>query len=307
MIENVEYFGQPNCQKLSNGTVELIVTTDIGPRIIRYGFPGQDNILGECPEAAVQTDFGEWKPWGGHRLWHAPESIPRTYVPDNTPIDWEANGDLSVRLVQPVESPTGIVKELSVALDPEGTGVTVHHKLTNDGQWPVQLAPWGLSIMNGGGRVIIPQEPFISHDDCLTPARPLVLWHYTNLADPRYTIGPKFIQLRTDAAIEDSQKIGVADKEGWAAYFRQGTLFIKFFDYIADVTYPDDGCNCEAYTAANFMELETLAPMHDLVPGESAEHVEVWHLFQDIELGEDDDAIEAVLNPILGEFEAEDD
>ena len=39
-MEKVAYFNQPNCFKLSNGIVEVIVTTDIGPRIIRYGFAG---------------------------------------------------------------------------------------------------------------------------------------------------------------------------------------------------------------------------------------------------------------------------
>ena len=301
MIQNVEYLGQPNCQKLSNGTVEAIVTTDVGPRVIRYGFPGGDNILGEWPDAAVPTEFGDWKPLGGHRLWHAPENIPRTYVPDNTPIDWEAADDLTVRLVQPVESPTGILKEMAVSLDADGTGVTVHHKLINDGQWPVRLAPWGLSIMNGGGRVVIPQEPFISHDDCLLPARALVLWHYTDLSDPRYTLGPKFIQLRTDAAIEASQKIGVADKQGWAAYARKGILFIKQFPYQDGATYPDCGCNCETYTAGTFIELETLGPLRDLAPGEAAEHVETWHLFRGVDIGTDEDSLEAALKPILAE------
>jgi hypothetical protein len=73
-VERVTYFNQPNCIRLSNDAVEVIITTAIGPRVIRYGFIGGDNLLGEVPEASVKTALGEWKPWGGHRLWTAPKT-----------------------------------------------------------------------------------------------------------------------------------------------------------------------------------------------------------------------------------------
>ena len=300
-MEKVEYFNQPNCIKLSNGTAEVIVTTDIGPRIIRYGFVGGENMLAELPDDVVETEFGSWKPWGGHRLWHAPEDKPRTYVPDNTPIEFEAMGENGVRLIQPVEEQTGIEKEMTVTLDGEGTGVTVEHKLTNRNLWHVDLAPWALTIMNGegGGTVILPQEPYRAHTDCLLPARPMVLWHYTNLADPRWQLGPKFVRLDVDAALDEPQKIGIANKQGWAAYAHNGTLFVKRFDYEDDMTYPDRGCNCETFTKGSFVEVETIGPMHLLDPGEAAEHIEQWQLFKDIEIGETEDSVEAALKPLL--------
>jgi len=33
--ERVTYMKQPNCIRLSNGTVEVVLTTAIGPRVIR--------------------------------------------------------------------------------------------------------------------------------------------------------------------------------------------------------------------------------------------------------------------------------
>ena len=298
--DGATYAGYPCCQ-LSNGTVELFATTSVGPRLICYRFVGEDNILGECPEAAVTTDLGEWKPYGGHRLWHAPESIPRTYVPDTGPVECRCEGG-TLHLAQPVEEPTGILKEMAVSLEPEGSQVTVVHKLTNQGLWPVQLAPWALTIMRGGGTTIIPQEPYISHDDCLLPARPLVLWHYTDLSDPRFAVGKRFICLSTNDALEEPQKIGVANKQGWAAYFREGTLFVKLFGYQEGFAYPDEGCNCETYTAGPFMELETVGPMHELEPGESAVHEETWHLFRGIDVGASEESLEAALEPVLAQI-----
>ena len=192
---------------------------------------------------------------------------------------------------------------MTVTLDKAGSGVTVHHKITNQGLWAIDAAPWALSVMSGGGRVIIPQEPYRSHDDYLLPARPMVLWHYTDLSDPRFTLGKKYVQLRTDAKLAEPQKLGVADKQGWAVYAkmksREGrgasktvhhtaercdeVVFIKRFGFVDGAAYPDGGCNCETYTAATFIELESLGPMVRLEPGGLAEHVERWSLFEGVD------------------------
>ncbi|HXG24900.1 MAG TPA: hypothetical protein VNJ09_10120, partial [Chthonomonadales bacterium] len=113
-VEKVTYYNLPNCYKLSNGTVEVIVTTDIGPRIMRYAFVGGENILGELsPDIKVSTELGDWRPYGGHRLWIAPESKRLSYSPDNEPISFERVGNNGIRLLQPVEPKTGIRKEMT--------------------------------------------------------------------------------------------------------------------------------------------------------------------------------------------------
>src|SRR6266542_869774 len=85
-VEKVTCVNLPNCYKLANGEVELIVTTDIGPRVMRYAFAGGENILGELPGSVAEKDKHTWQSWGGHRLWIAPEGQPKSYGPDNSPI-----------------------------------------------------------------------------------------------------------------------------------------------------------------------------------------------------------------------------
>jgi hypothetical protein len=298
-IEKVPYLGQPNCYRLSNGTVEVIVTTDIGPRIIRYAFVGGDNTLAELPEPVTKTELGDWKPWGGHRFWAAPEAMPRTYSPDSSPIEFKIEGNNTIRLIQPVEPKSGIQKEVTVTLAPSGPGVTIHHKVTNKNLWAIDLAPWALTIMHGGGVTILPQEPYKSHDEELLPARPLVFWYYTNLSDPRWTIGKKFIRLKTDDNIQEPQKIGIANKQGWAAYLRNGELFVKRFPYREGATYPDFGCNNETYTAGSFMEIESLGPMAHLEPGQAAEHDEQWHLFKGVNAGMDEASLDRAISSLI--------
>lgn len=297
-VDRVTCLGQANCIRLSNGTVDVVVTTAVGPRVIRYGFVAGDNLLGEVPELSVKTALGEWKPWGGHRLWTAPEDMPRSYSPDNAPVQATVTGG-SVRLTQPVEPQTGIVKELTVTLAESGTGVVVGHRLTNRSLWSIDVSPWALTIMNAGGTIVIPQEPYASHDDALLPVRAMTLWAYTDLSDPRWRIGPKFVRLSTDAARAGSQKVGVSNTRGWAGYARNGQLFVKQYGWKEGATYPDNGVNTEAYTAGSFIELETLGPLATLAPGESATHEERWSLFRDVDVRGDDTALERVLAPHL--------
>jgi hypothetical protein len=281
--------------QLSNGTVELVVTTAIGPRIVRYAFVGGENALGEvAPGAApTKTALGDWFLYGGHRIWAAPEAMPRTYAPDNDPVDVKVNGG-TVTLTQPVDA-SGLQKVMTVTLAQTGTGVTVGNRLVNRSYWPLALAPWALTVMNGGGVVIIPNEPYKSHDEELSPVRAMTAWAYTNLADPRWTLGQKYIRLRVYPSMKESQKIGVANRRGWAAYFRQGLLFVKRYDWIDGATYPDFGVNTETYTSENFVELETLGPMANLEPGQSASHEERWELHKGVDIGTTEQSLDEAM------------
>ena len=172
-METIQYGGWKNCVRLSNGRIELVATTDVGPRVIRLGFVGGQNLFKECTDQLGQTGGDTWHAYGGHRLWHAPEAQPRTYQPDNAPVAHRWDGK-TLQLTQAVETATGIQKEMEITLAGDANRVTVLHRLTNQGQWAVELAPWALTVMNGGGRAIFPQEPPRPHAEQLLPVRPLM-------------------------------------------------------------------------------------------------------------------------------------
>src|SRR4051794_14464514 len=91
-IEKTDYAGWPNCYRISNGEVELIVTTDVGPRVIHFGFPGGKNVFVEYKEQLGKSGENTWQARGGHRLWAAPESMPDTYALDNSPVKATVQG-----------------------------------------------------------------------------------------------------------------------------------------------------------------------------------------------------------------------
>ena len=298
-LEKIPYGGWQNCLKLADGGLELVVTLDVGPRIIRLGTPGGQNLFKEFPDQMGKTRGSEWMSFGGHRLWHAPEVFPRTYAPDFEPVEhaWKDN---VLKLVQKTESETGIQKEIEISI----RNKTVHlvHRLINRNPWAVELAPWCLSVMAAGGRVLVPQEEFIPHPDTLTPARPLVLWHFTRMNDPRFTWGDRLIQMREDSRIETKQKFGVCNTRGWAAYQLGQDLFIKVVSYVPGATYPDMGCNYEFFTMPGFLEVESLGPLVKLEPNAQTEHAERWRLISGIELPDEERPLVAALNPHLAAF-----
>ncbi len=297
VMEKTEYAGWKNCIRLDNGELELIITTDVGPRVIRAAFRGGDNVFKEFDEQLGKTGGDEWRIYGGHRFWHAPEAAPRTYAPDNAPVPYEWDGK-TLRLRQECEPSTGIRKEMDITLSADANHVTVVHRLFNENPWDVSLAPWALSVMTPGGRGIFPQEEFRPHPDYLLPARPLVLWHYTNMADPRWTWGEKYIQLRQDPNATTKQKVGMLNKQGWMAYVLPSQVFLKLVDPKPDAAYPDYGCNLETYTDAGMLEMETLGPLASLAPGASAEHTEHWFFYK-AQIGQDDAALDATLLPLV--------
>ena len=50
-VEKREYFGWRDSYWLANGDVELVVPAEIGPRIVRYGFAGGQNLFHNFPHA----------------------------------------------------------------------------------------------------------------------------------------------------------------------------------------------------------------------------------------------------------------
>ena len=279
-MEKIQYKNLSNCIRLTNGEIEIVVTTEVGPRIIFYGFTGGENILGEHFDLTSETALGEFKPYGGHRLWIAPENMPNSYAPDNSPVEYEFDETKnSIRLVQPIESLTKTQKEITVTLDASGSGVAVHHKITNRGDKEIELAAWALTIMRGGGEVLLPNESFAPYGgETLLPVRNLTVWSYTDFSDSRWSFDREFVRLRVDENKAEPQKIGVLNKQGWAKYLLDDLEFVKRFDFIENALYPDMNSNTELYTAGSFVEIETLAPLQKLAPDASTEHIEHWQL-----------------------------
>lgn len=294
-ITKKEYKGWKSCIEISNGIVDLIATTDVGPRIIRYGFTGGKNEFCEVEEQLGKIGGSDWRIYGGHRLWHSPENMPRTYEPDNGKIQWKKRKN-GISLSQPTEPNAQIKKDIEISLSEKDSSVTVIHKLTNKGLWPISLSLWALTVMAPGGIEIVPQ---VSRETGFLPNRMLSLWPYSKLNDPRVNWGGKYTLLKQDKTAKTPFKFGLPNEDGWAAYANGGNLFIKRYKHIPGAEYPDYASSYETYTCDFMTEMESLSPVSVLNPEDSITHTETWQLFKNIRAPGNEEDVEKSIVTLL--------
>lgn len=242
---------------------------------------GKSNLLADLGNfPPVPTPYGDFLFRGGHRLWHAPEAMPRTYIPDAGELNITDLPD-GVLLETQTEPGTGIRKRIEVRLAADKPSVTLTHTLINDGLWPLELAPWAITQFRLGGTVILPMPIGKVDEAGLLPNRNISLWSYTRINDPRLSLRDDFILFQADAL--PPFKIGYFNPHGWLAYYLDGILFRKTFSAQTDTAYPDKNCNTEMYCNDQFIELESLGPLTKLDSGSSVLHLETWDLFTDMD------------------------
>jgi len=265
-------------RSFTNDHMRIDVLETAGPRIVGL-FLGasNDNLMAEVADLTIPTTLGDFRLYGGHRLWHAPEATPRSYVPDDAGVELtEADGEL--HLLGPLEELTGIRKSMHIAFTPGKAALAIRHRLENQGPWPVELAPWALTMLRLGGVGIFPQTAHQLDDAGLLPNRNMVFWPYTRLADPRLHLADELVLLHAQPALPPC-KIGYMNRHGWVGYLVAGVLVVKRFTPQPDQPHVDFGCNSETYCNDRFIEVETVGPLVTLEPGQSVEHVEQWELY----------------------------
>jgi len=270
-----------NTHALSNDYLELEYLTD-SLRIIGLTPKGKTNLLANLSHLSpIPTRYGDFHFRGGHRLWHAPESMPRTYAPDTGPLTI-TDLDNGVILETQTEPGTGIRKRIEIRLTTDTPSVTLVHTLINDGLWTVELAPWAITQFRLGGIVILPLPTENVDPAGLLPNRQLSFWSYASLSDPRLVLRDGYTFFRAESA--SAFKMGYFNLHGWLAYWLDGVLFKKTFSVRKNAHHPDNNSNAEMYCNEDFVELESLTPFTQLSPGASIEHVEIWEIFDNLDI-----------------------
>lgn len=292
-VDICEYKNYGKCLKISNEIVKIIITVDVGPRVINYSFLDGQNIMFEdlnrdFSESGKEFDCfggGTWYIYGGHRLWASPEGYPKSYYPDNDPVPYKIieNGAVFSPATQKWNQ---YQMEMEITLDENSSEVHLVHRITNRAAWSVTLAPWCLTVLAPGGCEIIPQP---TEDTGLLGNRLLAIWPYTKLTDNRVIWGDRYISLTQDKTNSDKFKLGINSEHGLSLYFINGDLFVKRFSPVKGGNYPDGGMSFETFTNNLFLEMETLGQIKEIAPNETVEHEENWALYRQEGLKEFDE------------------
>lgn len=269
------------CVEITDGVRSLLVTTDIGPRIIYFGMKGGENIMFEDKGDDINKGGkffddnlpgkGIWHIYGGHRFWKSPEYMD-TYYPDNAPVDVKMTSHGAIFTAEP-EVTTKLQKSVEIEMSDDGV-VTIRHRIINTGtQNSGKIALWALTVMDKGA---VGEFKLSQADTGFLPNRNLVFWQYSDMTDDRFATDGKKVTLTWKD--RPPFKVGALIDDGKITIRTKGVVFTKSFGYEAGADYPDMQCNAELYTNELMFEVESLSPHLTLEPGESAEHVEVWTL-----------------------------
>jgi hypothetical protein len=272
-----EYFGHKTVA-FENDFFRIECLAEAGPRIVRLlpAWTGE-NLFAETPGATIKSPRGEYRFHGGHRLWRAPESPSRTYIPDDDGLTVKEvrNG---IKLVGAQEPGTGLRKTITIQTSSSQPFIIVKHKIQNLGGSTVRLAPWAITMMRPNGVAILPQQVASVDDDGLLPNRRFALWPYTRWDDPRLRLHDDFVTVKADATTSPL-KVGYFNPHGWLGYAYYDVLFVKRFGVRRDEEYPDYGSNAEVYVNARALELESLGPFVELAPQVDVVHTETWEVY----------------------------
>jgi hypothetical protein len=272
---DIEYKNYGKCLCLDNGRIRLIATIDVGPRIVFFGFTDGDNVLFEDVDRnfyEINSGYGVWYAYGGHRIWCAPEVMPETYLPDNSKV--EAIFDGGTLTLTPAKTIFDKQFELVITMD-DNNSVTIENKITNCSDKPVKFAPWSVTGLAAGGTEII---PLCREDKGFLPNRTMSLWSYSNIKDERFILTDKYALLRQDPKEKKAFKAGFNVTGKQIVYVNGRKIFRMTFDGYKIMEYPDFCCNFETYTNDLFLECELLGELRNYQPGETASLKEKWEL-----------------------------
>jgi hypothetical protein len=255
------------------GPYLLAASTSFGPRLVSLRFRQGPELFAQLGDdiAIEHPDSGTYRFHGGHRLWAAPEVPSISYASDDHDCVVTTGPD-RLTISAPVDS-AGIIKRVSVGLE-EAT-LAVDHFMENAGDHPIAVAPWGITQFRMGGVALIPAgTPGAS--GAVQGDSSLVIWPYTDLADPRLSWRRRAALIR--GAPGPRFKIGSSPTPGRIGYWIEQQLFTKAMAPAEAGRYADRGAVAQVFVDESFCELESLGPIVALEPGALATHREVWEV-----------------------------
>ncbi len=282
IIEEYKNFGK--CVRFEKKGVVLMVTLDIGPRIIYFGTE-KLNFLKEDISRAVSKNgeyFDEnykqgetWYLYGGHRVWKSPEDL-ETYTPDNYPVEYkltENGGTFTTKAGRNFDF------TLKIELGNDGKA-EITDKITNKSNKEREIAVWGLTVMDKNGLAVVPKNKKVND---LLPIQNIVTWPYNELLDMRINNSYNYFCVH-QTNNPRPLKVGTFNKRGRAYYLLSGKAMEMDFNVVEEGSFVDFGCNMEIYTNNSILELEILSPIKKLKSGESAELNMSWSVKNNIEI-----------------------
>ncbi len=267
--------------RLDNGVVELTAAASIA-RVTHFALKGKPNVFRLDKDLMGQSQnrdmdaTGQYKDFGGAKLWVAPQSQwgtrsgnwPPHYEIDSAPCRLERSGTGSLTLIGQPSRAAGVAFTRTISL--KGPAAEVEVVMTNVSEKPVAWGIWTVACVRPGGTVFLPWEPGAA------------IWS----ADKEHSAPEKYGWKRfadtlmlEQAAAKDGCKFFSKSKAGWIGSVNEGQALLITFHADPAAPLPAGEGSAEVYSCKKFVELEHVGRRESLKPGERAVLKEQWHLF----------------------------
>lgn len=275
------------CAHIEFSTLKIIVTLDLGPRIVHFGIDNKNLIFEDKNEtitkdssALFSVDDPLWRLYAGHRIWKSPE-YDDTYYPDNVKCDYEIVQD-GIIIKSPIEKKNNIQKILDIKVI-TGNKIRILNKIVSFSEESKEIACWAITAFKAGGCLSIntndvPENQFL-------PNRNIVLWPYSSILDKRLRLGDEKIEILAskNKKYEDVPfKMGVLIKDEPIVSYSLGkhivTKKINDKTRINPIGFVDRDCNIEIYTNNKMIEIESLSSLYNLEKGDEIILEEEWEI-----------------------------
>lgn len=267
-IKLVDYVGWKNCILMTNGVFEAVITTEVGPRILRYSEVGGPNVLfineftaGTFTEALV------WRSYGGRRFdYHlnGEKILPR----ENDPVEYEIGTDRVIFNLGADEK-TGISKSIMIRMCRRG-GLEIKQTMTNTTEEPVQLSVLAVTQLKSGGLGVVPWGRS-------NKVHSLVAGEEVDTR--RIKSGQEYLFIEQDEVSRGEFEFGMLPPEQWCAYYNHGGIFVITSPALEGKFKYLDNSNVAFRGFRGFVEMETRSPIYSLGVGEEITHTEVWNIY----------------------------
>jgi hypothetical protein len=282
-VETRTYTGWPNSIYLnaSETPVQVVIVPSVGGRIVHYSFNGQ-NILFEntARQGATLLNSSGDLMLGGYQCDLGPDSrhLPAHWPLSEGPARWKSDAIFSANVIGAPDTNLGVAIDKDFVLDGDTGEMGLTQRLRNTSGQEVSYSLIDRTACKGGGFVFFPLNK---------KSRFKAGW-----SQWRETAGKKFLDGDSpnvlDARVMDGvliaqtganvTRFGADSDAEWIAYVRGNLLFVKYYLYSPDQSYPDGGNTVEVYFDRRLTELDPISPETKLAPGQSFIFPEKWTL-----------------------------
>ena len=247
---------------LNGGDVGMVVDGQMGARITSFTLGGTE-ILGT--EALHPMFYGS-------TLWLGPQGKWKGHkVLDASPYTLGSYDRRDLILKSGNDSLNGFRASKHFRLTPSDSSVTIRYTITNISQRDQRVSPWEVTRVPTGGLAFFPKglngdfprgnemHPLLKVRDSMG-----VIWY------------------PSDRSAQSAEKLFMDGSEGWLAYVRDGTIFIKKFPVIDPIDTAPWEKNVEIYVnrEKTYLELENQGIYEALAPGGSLTYEVKWYARQ---------------------------